>query len=142
MATEADLSRLENFFGAYFQEGWHCDAENSATSKLCHPEAPPPRNLETLNPFTRSPPPVPLSLSESLSHRSPQIPSAILPAHVHETHTIQLASPLLLARRLLWPPPPLSLRVSTIPSSATRPRPSTPRAPLPACSSPRPAKPT
>src|SRR5579862_2858467 len=47
MATEADLSRLENFFGAYFQEDWHCDAENSATSKLCHLEAPQPRNSAT-----------------------------------------------------------------------------------------------
>jgi len=28
MATEADLSRLEKFFSAYFNEDWDYDAEN------------------------------------------------------------------------------------------------------------------
>jgi hypothetical protein len=28
MATDADLSRLEKFFSAYFNEDWNCDAEN------------------------------------------------------------------------------------------------------------------
>jgi hypothetical protein len=28
MATEADLSRLEKFFSAYFNQDWNCDAEN------------------------------------------------------------------------------------------------------------------